>query len=112
MQSLTSKLKKLNTALTAVTSKSYHYTKPASVKAPYVIWTEESEDGSFHADNAEKEQEVVGYIDLYTLKEFDPLIDVVQGALARLDGCAWRLSTVQYEDETKLIHYTWEWRLV
>lgn len=112
MLTIAEKLKKIKAALVSVSGKVYHYTKPDNVKAGYIVWAESSENQSFSADNRKQEQKIVGYIDLYTQIEFDPLADAVQNALLNVDGCGFDLITVQYEDETKLIHYTWEFWVI
>ena len=62
-------------------------------------------------DNRKQEQQVHGTIDCYTKIEFDPLLDEIQDAL-NAAGIGWSLLTVQYEDETNLIHYEWEFYVV
>ena len=105
--SLISKSKIVRDALKTVSGlKCYHLEKPASVKAPYAIWQEDSEGMSHYADNTKAEQVLVLTIDYYTLTEYDTVIDSIQDALndARI---AWKLNSFQYEDETKLLHYEW-----
>ena len=53
-------------------------------------------------------QNIVGTVDLFTKTEFDPLADDVQNVLDEL-GVTWSLESVQYEDETNLIHMEWSW---
>lgn len=109
MKLLTNQLKAIREALAAVSDKTYHYEKPAEIKAPYIVWAELGESESFHGDNRKKEQAIYGAVDYFTLTEFDSTIDEIQAAL---DGVsAWNLDTVQYEDETKLIHYTWNFEV-
>lgn len=104
--SLNQKLLKVYTALNTIEgAKIYHYEKPASVKAPYVVWMEDSTD-SFGADNRMAEYRVHGTIDVYSKIEFDSLFDNVMSALNGI--CAVQLNSVQYEDDTKLIHYEYE----
>ena len=39
-------------------------------------------------------------------------IDAFQEALNSLPGCQyWRLESVDFEDETRLIHFRWSWRV-
>ena len=87
----------------------HHYEKPANTRAPYLVWAEDGEPGSFFGDSRKGEQAIGGTLDLYTLTEFDPLIDEAQEALSELFGSSWVLEDVLYEDETKLIHYAWRW---
>lgn len=87
----------------------HHYEKPATVRAPYLVWAEGGEPAGFSGDSQKGEQAIGGTLDLYTLTEFDQLIDEAQDALAELFGSSWVLEDVLYEDETKLIHYAWRW---
>ena len=103
MLSFQQRLMKVNDALLGISGiQAYHYRKPANVKAPYVVWQESGAD-SFGSDNYSSERCIEGTIDIYSLHEFDPLFDSVPEALNGVANC--RLNSVQYEDETKLIHY-------
>lgn len=95
--------------LLTVSNNVYHYYRPANYAVPYIVWAEDGEDGSFHAGNKKAEQTIHGTIEVYTQTEFDALLDWVQDALLQLDGCGWILQAAQYEEETNLIHYTYEW---
>lgn len=86
-----------------------HYVRQS--KYPYVVWTEQGEDTSFHADDRKAEQLIYGAVDYFTKKEFDSTVDAIQKILEDAVNVAWYLEAVQYEDETNLIHYTWAWRL-
>ena len=111
MKSLNNLLQTVYQALTQINgAKVYHYEKPAAVRAPYIVWSERGEGDSMHSNNHKEEQVISGVVDLYTLTEFDALVDSVQTAL---DGvCAWRLDSVMYEDDTKLIHYSWDFEVM
>lgn len=80
-------------------------------KFPYVCWTEEGEDTSFHADGHKEEQQLTGTVDFFTKDEFDSIADDIQDIL-NSEPIGWKLSTVQYEDETNLIHYQWIWWVI
>ncbi len=77
-------------------------------KYPYVVWAESGEENSFHADNKKVEQQLTGTVDLFTKTEFDTLADSIQEILDN-EEISWRLDSVQYEEETNLIHYQWFW---
>lgn len=111
MKSLQSKLIVVRDALVSVTNKTYHYRRPSSVQKSFIVWAEDSEDSSFNADNRKAEQQIHGTIDYFTLEEFDPLVDSVQNALAAVPA-PFRLNSVTYEDDTKLIHYEWEFWVI
>lgn len=88
-----------------------HYVRQS--KYPYVVWTEQGEDGygSLHTDSHKTEQIITGAVDYFTKQEFDSTVDAIQSILDNAERVAWELEAVQYEDETNLIHYTWAWRL-
>lgn len=113
MKSLQANLKRIRDLLNATNAsgKVYHYTKPDGVTAPWVVWQESGETDSFHADNHKDTQQVSGMIDCFTQNEYDPLLDQIQAALDLAPGVGWSLESVQYEDETKLIHYEWSFRI-
>lgn len=107
MMSLQSKLRQIGEALAEVTENTFHYWRPVK-DVPCILWAESGEGTSFNADNHKAEQNIVGTCDLYTKTEFDPLVDAVQAVLDGLD-LTWRLASVQYEEDTNLIHYEWDW---
>lgn len=107
MKSVNEILGRLKAALLTVTGQCYHYRRPPEPKAGYIIWMEDSEAAAIGADNKKAEQQIHGTIDYYTLLEFDPVIDDIQEAL-NMAEIGFRINSVQYEDETNLIHYEWE----
>ena len=113
MTSISDKLIKIRDTLTPVATKVFHYWR-TNVKAPYLIWMEDGEADSFSADNRKKEQQLHGTIDYFTKVEFDPVIDRIQEALNEITrgSRGWSLSGVQYEEDTGLIHYSWDWWVV
>lgn len=90
----------------------YHYRRPPAIKSEYGVWAEDAEQSSFHADSMKVEQQIHGTVDYYTLIEFNPILDDIQQALENVTPGGWYLSSVQYEDETNLIHYEWEFEVV
>lgn len=85
----------------------YHYQKPAEIEAPYAVWQEFNEE-SFNSDNAKNERVLNGTIDFYSLEEADTKLDEIEEALMQM-GATWQLSSVQFEEDTNLIHHQWEW---
>lgn len=113
MKSINQLLRDFNSEITEIDDlKVYHYEAEDMDLAPYVVWTEQSEDDAFHSDNKKDEQVIPIIIDFYTQEEFDPFIDEIQECLNGIENASWRLSAVDYEDSTKLIHYQWEVMLV
>lgn len=106
--SLQSKLKQVGEALHAALGDIvHHYYRPDGA-AQSVTWQESGEDNSLHTGNKKTEQAIRGTVDYYTKTEFDSNADVIQTTLESL-GAAWMLDSVQYEEDTKLIHYEWSW---
>ena len=91
--------------------KVYHYWHPR-LEAPFCIWAEDGEGSSIQANNHKAEQVVSGTIDYFTLDEFDVMIDTIQDKLNETENVGWRLLSVQYEPETNLIHYEWEFDVI
>lgn len=103
---LNDKLKRIAAELGGIGVEIYHYHRP-QMSFPCVVWAEESGD-ELRADNGAAEQALGGTLDYFTQEEFDPTVDLIQEALQAL-GFSWALNSVQYEQETELIHYEWIW---
>jgi hypothetical protein len=77
----------------------------------YVVWEEDGQSDEIWGDNRSSEQVVSGTADLFTKLEYDEAVDDIQDALN--SGCdAWRLLSVQFEEDTGFIHYEWEWSVI
>lgn len=88
----------------------YHYWRPR-LQAPFLVWAEESEGESLHTGNHKSEQVITGTIDYFTKTEYDPMVDTIQDKLNEIENLGWSLTSVDYEDETMLIHYSWDWEI-
>lgn len=91
--------------LLTVSDKVWHYYAP-STDMPYIVWAEDGGGRQANADNRVQIQAIQGSIDYYTKNEKDPNIEKIPNALNAF-GISFYLNTVQYEDETKTIHYEW-----
>lgn len=65
---------------------------------------------SVWADDRMQEQALEGTVDLFTRDEGHPQMKAVQAALDR-SGVSWRLNSIQYEENTGLMHYEWVFEL-
>lgn len=110
MKSVQNNLKRIRDALNGTSAKGrvFHYKRPKDQKPNWIVWQEDGEADFMNADNRKQEQQIHGTIDCYTLAEYDPLLDEIQDALNKAGLTEWSLLSVQYEDETNLIHYEWE----
>lgn len=109
--SLIQKIKKVRDALLNLDGIDvYHYWREVK-KSRYIIWTEDFESDSFYASNGLQEQQIHGTVHLFTKTEYDPAVDAIQNVLG--NACIpFKVSSIQYEDETGFIHYEWEWDVV
>ena len=108
---ISQKIEIIKNALTSIPGlKVYHYWHPR-LEAPYCIWAEDGEGDSHHSNNKKSEQVITGTIDYFTLTEYDAMLDLIQEALNNAETVGWTLNSVQYEDETNLIHYEWSFEV-
>lgn len=107
--SLQNKLQQIGAELSAAigAKRVHHYFRPTG-EVPSVVWQEQGEDNSFHSGNHKTEQAIRGTVDYFTQTEFDATADTIQETLDAI-GAAWTLESVQYETDTKLIHFEWSW---
>ena len=110
MATMQQKLKWFGAQIAAVYPRTYHYAKPNNAAVPYVVWAEDGEAKSFHADNRKAEQLIAGSLNYFTKTEYDAVVDDIQDCLD-VNRVSWALSSVQYEPETGLIHFEWRWEL-
>ena len=73
----------------------------------YLVIGIDDEAASLQADGKKVNQAPQGTIDLFSYDNDREQMQQVQTVLNDLDGCAWYLNSVQYEDDTRLLH--WEW---
>lgn len=106
------KIQKIRDALTSIDGLTvYHYWHPRKT-IPYCIWQEDGEGDSLHTNNHKSEQVITGTIDYFTQTEYDENFEKIQDALNNLENCGWSLNSVQFEDETNLIHYEWNFQII
>lgn len=59
------------------------------------------------SNNHKGEEKITGEIDLFTRDDTDAKKMLVENVLDSL-GCGYKLSNIDYEDDTGFIHYTWD----
>ena len=89
------KLDRVEEALKTVMKNVGHY-EAIEVSDQYIVWAEDGEGKSFHANNQKKIQVIQGTIDYFTKEEGDPNVEAIQSALNQ-NRVAFSLSSVQYE---------------
>lgn len=73
----------------------------------YIVWAEDNQAASVWADGEMQSQAIEGTVDYFTKTENDPNVEKIQDALNGV--CSWRLNSIQYEDDTRFVHYEWVW---
>ena len=112
MTSRQTMLEQIREALLSIDGLSvFHYFKPSEAKERYCIWAEDTEATSLQANNIKLNQQIQGTIDLYSRQEFDPAVDAIQEAL-NASQIGFYQNSIQYEDETGLIHWEWVFYLI
>lgn len=105
-----SMLEHLKKALSALTEYCYHYVADPNSTPPYITWMEDG-GNDLSADDLHAERCYTGSAHLFTKVEEDPLFSAIQAALEGI-GASWYLNSVQYEEDTGLIHYEWYWEVI
>lgn len=99
----------IKNALLTVTNNVGHY-EALKKTDQYIVWAEDGEDGSLWADGKMQEQTITGTVDYFTKTEYDPNVVKIQAALNDAE-ISFRLNSIQYEEDTKYLHYEWVWSL-
>lgn len=94
-------------AHTAVTDQVSHMERLKSTR--YFVWQEDGTN-DLSAGNGHAEHAVTGFTDLFTPMEFDPWAEEL-GKNFSAFGIPWVLRDIQYEEDTRLTHYTWDWEV-
>lgn len=105
---LQQKLKPFGEAFAGAAPHVYHYFRMQK-EYPCIVWQENGGEG-FWADDAPADQAVSGTLDYFTQAEFDPAVDQIQNIFKEL-GIHWALNSVQFEENTRLIHWEWTWEV-
>lgn len=97
----------LKNLLLSVSQNVYLYTAQDNPQIPYIIYGIDGDNNLF-AGNRRGEIAQSGYIDLFTKDVADSLIFNIPAALDSAE-VSFYLNSVQYEEETSLLHYEWRW---
>lgn len=98
-------LDKVRDALLTVSENVGHY-EALKKSDQYIVWAEDGEGSAVAGDNVKLEQSIQGQIHYFTRMENDLNVEEIQKAL-KMAKITFYLDAVQYEDETKYIHYSW-----
>ena len=84
-----------------------HFAWSHAPSSDYGVWAEEY-GTELKAGDIVVEQVMNGYVDYFTRDDSDAPRTTIQNAMTNA-GIVWHLDTVQYEEDTGYIHYTWEY---
>lgn len=73
----------------------------------YGVYTLDSSAGSVRADNRTRVIALEGTVDLFTRSGGQEKILLVSNAINSVDGLSWYLNSVQYEQDSRLMHTEW-----
>ena len=104
---ISQRLKDFSAIVASAVPTSYHYFRSQKTY-PCAIWQEDSAE-LFRADNQADEIRMSGTLDYFTREEFDTAIDDLISAFTG-NGVHWSIESIQFEEETNLIHYEFGWR--
>lgn len=106
---LQSKLREFGKTLSGLPVSVFHFRR-CQMSPPYVVWQEDGEGESFQAENGRAEPAIAGSLDYFTKTEYDPVVEQINQLLEQAAD-SWELVTALYEEETHLLHYSWDWEL-
>ena len=84
-----------------------HFAWSHAPEGDYGTWSEEY-GTEFKAGSVVAEQVMNGYVDYFTRDDSGAPKTAIEKAMTDA-GIVWHLDTVQYENDTGYIHYTWEY---
>jgi hypothetical protein len=96
----------LKSALLSVLPEVYHYQPEEVTSNQYIVWAEDSQSSASWADDKMQDQTIQGTVDYFTKTEYDANFELIQAAL-NAAGISFKLNSIQYENDTKYIHYEW-----
>lgn len=102
-------LNKVKDALLTVSENVGHY-EALKKEDSYIVWAEDGSGAQLAGDNFALNQAVSGLIHYYTKTESDETVEMIIAAL-KAAKISFRMQAVQYEEETKYIHHTWEFEV-
>lgn len=103
-------LQSLKTLLLTIGPPVFHYFATGQT-GNYIVWAEDGEGDTVHADGRKVERAITGTIDYFTKTEDDPVVQQIEDVLDSDDGISWYLNSVQYEQDTGYIHFEWVWEV-
>lgn len=102
-------LNDLKTALLTLPVEVYRYRAESNAKVPFVVWSEDTPI-ELIGNNHHLENGFEGTIDFYTKIEDDPTVANITTLLDSL-RIYWRYESIQFEEDTYIIHHVFVFRV-
>lgn len=96
-------LNEFQTEMATIGSNVYHHFSPQGAGIPRIVWAEYYREDLI-ADNVHAQTAWEISVNVYTKSETEAMIATLEAKLNAIE-CGWRLDSVQYEDDTGLLHY-------
>ena len=103
-------MERIETALTRTGIPFKHFGFVNPPQDAYIVYAEDYTD-SLRAGGHQIESIMHGTIDLFTRDDTRVQMNKVESELNKLDGFAFHLESIQFEDETGFIHFEWYWSM-
>lgn len=76
----------------------------------YIVWAEDGWGDAVWGDGALAERAIQGTAHYFTRMEYDPTVERIEQALTEA-GIPFRLGSIQFEEQTRYMHYEWIWEV-
>lgn len=100
-------MEELISLLKTLTDKLYHHTAPPNAVPPYIVYGEQGQGEILSADDQQDGYSMTVTVDIFSKKGKEPLFKQVYDTLND-NYISFYLKSVQYEEDTGLIHYEYE----
>lgn len=84
----------------------YGWEKDRFPSGNYIVYAEDSA-ADLEANGLHIERATEGTVDLFTRDYSDAAKDPVESVFESMPGIVWHLNTIQFEEDTKYVHYEW-----
>lgn len=91
---------------TGIPAAHYGWEKNLMPTTDHIVYAEESGD-DFLGDGKHAETGTEGTVDLYTRDYTETTKNKVEAALEGLENVVWRLNSIQFENDTRYVHFEW-----
>ena len=101
----------LQTALASANVPLAEYAWDTRPEGNFAVIALDGAAGTLGANGHIENQAPEGTVDLFLTDGDRTIPHVIQSVLNQTDGCAWRLESLQYEPDARLLHWEWVFQL-